>query len=88
MSNSVQAARLVKSKAIVHCSDCDKELLQLLTLHDPIETCKLRVKCPFCGGASFLIPLQTEFKIASIETLLIQDIVVDDDKQTVILKKV
>ena len=64
--------RDLKSKEIIKCSDCDKQLVELILIDEPIEQIKLIVYCT-CGGSSFSKKVNFDHKFIPMNNLRLKD---------------
>lgn len=64
----------IKEKMTIKCADCDKHILEVITVKDGKESLtKLKVYCK-CGGSSFLTTVLGTYKICPVEPFSLKDV--------------
>ena len=72
----------LKSKEMIRCSECDKQLLELITTTDIEYEVKLIVECPYCNGKSFAKKIQNHHKFCPSYPLFIKNVNLELNKET------
>lgn len=75
----------VNEKFTIKCADCDRFLLDIITLKDgKVSLTKIQVHCP-CGGKSYITPVLGTHKICPVEPLTFKDVINSENKEEVYL---
>lgn len=73
----------LKEKFTVKCADCEKSILDVITLKNTgNDITKLKVYCT-CGGTSYLVPVQGKHKICPVEPLSLKHVINSENRQEV-----
>ena len=73
----------VKEKSTIKCGDCDKFILDVITLKDGSDNLtKIKVYCK-CGGSSYITPVIGTHRISPVEPLKLKNVVNKDNIEEV-----
>lgn len=81
---------MLKQTKLVRCSDCRKNLLELLVPEndqDIPSNYYIEAKCPFCDGMSFKYGIGKDMSYRPSHGLSIKDVITKDINNTFILGK-